>query len=333
MRNIQVAQDGMRIPKIEYDVYGRVSGSNLKKLNLYICDNTKISLYLPINISENIDILNSSSGYYNDICFTATSETGTDITLKDRKNEFIEGNKTVCQEECYFIEYNYITNKANCLCKAKPSSLFFVDMKINKTKLLENFLDIKNIININILTCYKELFSKKGIKNNIGCFIIIAIILFHIICIYFFYMYHLYIFKIRIKGVFFGLHKIKFIKENEKERNYSKKGEKIIIDDEKNNNNKKEKPNNKNININERKISNLIEKKKSMNLNDNNNHCNNINKNKLKIKKNSENTENQTSFEILSNKSSNDNVVKEEIDKIEYNDDELNLLSKISKII
>ena len=70
-----------------------------------------------------------------------------------------------------------------------------------------------------------------------------------------------------------------------------------------------------------------------MNLNDNNNHCNNINKNKLKIKKNSENTENQTSFEILSNKSSNDNVVKEEIDKIEYNDDELNLLPyKLAKL-
>ena len=70
-----------------------------------------------------------------------------------------------------------------------------------------------------------------------------------------------------------------------------------------------------------------------MNLNDNNNHCNNINKNKLKIKKNSENTENQTSFEILSNKSRNDNFVKEEIDKIEYNDDELNLLSyKLAKL-
>ena len=39
-------------------------------------------------------------------------------------------------------------------------------MKIDKSELLKNFIDIKNIANINILACYKVLFTKKGILNN-----------------------------------------------------------------------------------------------------------------------------------------------------------------------
>ena len=60
-------------------------------------------------------------------------------------------------------------------------------MNIDKDKLFGNFVNIKNIANFNILKCYKQLFSIKGIKKNIGAFIIIPIIIFHIICIVLFY--------------------------------------------------------------------------------------------------------------------------------------------------
>ena len=50
-------------------------------------------------------MVNSSSEYYNSICYPATSESGTDITLKDRKKLFIEDNKTICQDDCIFSEY------------------------------------------------------------------------------------------------------------------------------------------------------------------------------------------------------------------------------------
>ena len=52
------------------------------------CKDVKIILNIPLKIEENIDKLNSSSGYYNDICYTATSENGTDISLSDRKKKF-----------------------------------------------------------------------------------------------------------------------------------------------------------------------------------------------------------------------------------------------------
>ena len=38
------------------------------------------------------------------------------------------------------------------------------------------------------MICYKKLFSKEGIINNIGCYIIISILILHIISIFIFYI-------------------------------------------------------------------------------------------------------------------------------------------------
>ena len=103
MRKIDVKEEGMMIPKIEFDVYYKLNGTNLVEMNLSYCSNTKIDISIPVKINDNIDKYNSSSGYYNDICYTATSDDGTDITLKDRKDEFINNNRTVCQENCFFF--------------------------------------------------------------------------------------------------------------------------------------------------------------------------------------------------------------------------------------
>ena len=60
-------------------------------------------------------------------------------------------------------------------------------MKINKTKLYENFINIKNILNIKLMKCYKILFSIKSIFYNIASYTLISIIIFHIIVILLFY--------------------------------------------------------------------------------------------------------------------------------------------------
>ena len=187
MKKTDVEIKGMKIPKIEYDVYAKLNDSNLIKLNLTYCENLKIDLTVPVKLNEEIDKLNSSSGYYNDLCYTATSESGTDITLNDRKNEFIQNNKTVCQDGCVFTEYDYNLNKAKCHCKVKKSSNSFSDINIDSKKLYDNFINLKNIANINILVCYKVLLSKNGIKKNIGTYLLIPIILMHFISIILFY--------------------------------------------------------------------------------------------------------------------------------------------------
>ena len=186
MKKIDISQEGMKIPKVEYDVYSKLLGENLIKLNLTVCEKSKISILIPIEITDNIDKLNSSSGYFNDICYITTSEDGTDISLNDRQKDYIDNNKMVCQEDCDFTNYDYITLTAKCSCKVKESSKSFIDMNINKEKLFKNFIKIKNIVNFNFLVCYKNLLNKKSIINNIGSYIIFAIIFIYIITIFIF---------------------------------------------------------------------------------------------------------------------------------------------------
>ena len=125
----------MKASKVEYDVYAKLSWNNLVKLNLSVCGGTKISISIPIIITDNLDKFNASSGYYNDICYSTTSEDGTDISLKDRQTEFVDNNNIVCQEDCQFSQYDYETFKAKCSCDAKETPSSLADMNINKAKL------------------------------------------------------------------------------------------------------------------------------------------------------------------------------------------------------
>ena len=184
----------MKIPKVEFEVYYKLNGINLIKLNITdYCKNCKIVISVPAHINKNeIDKYNASSGYYNDICYTTTSDSGTDIILNDRKNEFLDNNMTICQDNCLFSAMNYSNNRAKCSCDVMMSSSKFKDMKINKEKLFQNFIDIKNIANIQLLVCYNVLFSKVKLIKNYGSYSILFIILIHFIIIIIYYSKNLY---------------------------------------------------------------------------------------------------------------------------------------------
>ena len=201
IKKIDIYQDGITALKEEYDVYAKLFGNNLINLNLTVCGTSKISIYIPIVLNDTLDKYNSSSGYYNDICYTTTSEDGTDILLKDKQKEYIDKDYIVCQENCDFSEYDYNTFVAKCSCEVKDCAKTFADMKINKYKLLENFKNIKNIINFNFLICYTKLFNREGFLNNIGCYILLAVILFHLIAILVFIIKQFSLLKKQIKKV------------------------------------------------------------------------------------------------------------------------------------
>ena len=221
IRKIDIYQKGMKIPKIEYDIYSKLNDTNLIKLNLSVCKNVNIDLSLPVFISEieNIDEYNTSSGYYNDICYPAQSESNTDIIIKDRQKEFIDKNKTVCQENCDFTEYNYNTQKAKCSCKVEESSSSSIFMNINKTEIYESFKDIKSKMNIEIVKCYKVLFTKDGIIKNIAFYLIIIIFLLHLIFIIIFYNKDSNKIKNIIKDIIFSINYLEVIKDEGEENN------------------------------------------------------------------------------------------------------------------
>ena len=189
IKKLDIVQPGMKIPKIEYDIYSKLNESKLNKLNISLCEYNKIFLSVPVEIEENLDIINSSSKYYKDLCYIINTDNDVDIILKDRQKEFIEGNKTVCQEDCDFYYYDYTTKNANCSCYVKQSSLKFENMTINITKLKENFGNIDNemVTNLGITSC-NILSSTENIKSNSGFYtlliiIVIFIIVFIIFCV------------------------------------------------------------------------------------------------------------------------------------------------------
>ena len=340
MKKIDVKQEGFKIPKIEFDIYTKLNDTNLVKLNLSYCRNSKAEIIIPIIIykDENIDKYNSSSGYYNDLCYATTSDYGTDIISKDRQEDIITENRTVCQEKCTFSDYDYDIHKATCTCDIVESSSFFVNIKINKTELYRNFKDIKNIANIGLFSCYKELFSKKGLLHNYGNYSLIPLIIAHFIFIIVYYEKNLYNkIKEKIKDIKFGISNWHLIESKGKSSK---------------NNDKKEKNDNKGKESNKMRTNNIqntneIKKKKEYNNkkarfiklypNSNptkkNNIINNKNNNKDKKQRNKKvdniidsQTQNGKSIGNLKTSVKDDLILEKVKGIMSYNDEELNNL-------
>jgi len=177
---MDIYKEGSSIPIIEYEVY---DPKTKNQLNLSICNDTKIQILVPVMIEENnINKYNSSDDYYNDICYTYTTESGTDIILTDRKNEFINNNMSICETNCEYEGYEIDSKKAKCKYEVKIKIPLMSEIAINKNLLMDK-LDIKNSLNIKILKCYKLLLSINGLKNNIGSYILLSIIFIISICL------------------------------------------------------------------------------------------------------------------------------------------------------
>ena len=70
---IILEEQGMKIPKVEYEVYYPLyNNDTLTKLNLTLCKGTKIEISIPVKIDGPFDLYNPKSGYYNDICYIVT---------------------------------------------------------------------------------------------------------------------------------------------------------------------------------------------------------------------------------------------------------------------
>ena len=168
---IDMERIGMKVPSLEYELLYPINGNkNLVKLDLSICHDIKINRIININITGNIDKYIKNSPYYNDICYITETDDGIDISLSDRKENYINNNMGICEEGCEFISYNYETKKAICSCGIKTKIPLINDIKIDKNTLLDSFTDINNIANIQMLKCYKVVFHKNNILKNIGFF-------------------------------------------------------------------------------------------------------------------------------------------------------------------
>ena len=167
---------GFKIPIMGYELFSRNGKINL---NMEYCQNTKANIHISVNIDENeLYKYEPKNEYYNDRCNQYTTENGTDITIYDRKKEYNDNNMSLCEKNCEFQGYDINNKVVKCECGVKNIKNLFN----NKNQLLSEFKNIKKIMNIDIIICYKSLLKLKGLIYNIGSYTIFALFFFSIIC-------------------------------------------------------------------------------------------------------------------------------------------------------
>jgi len=201
-----IKEEGMKIPKVEYEVYYPLYDiNNLIKLNLSSCKDTKIEISISVRINGSLDKYDPNSNYYNDICSKATSESGTDITLKDRKNEYVNNNMSLCEENCNLIKYDSEKGKAKCSCNVKLSVSPNYESKFDKNDFFKSFINFDNVFNINIMKCYKSVLKLKDLSKNYGFFIVGCIFVLYLFEMFYFIISSFSSIKKEINKIIFAL--------------------------------------------------------------------------------------------------------------------------------
>ena len=347
------------VPKTEYEVYYPFSIDNFTQLNLSECKETKIDISIPLNISkEELDKYNMSSDFYNELCSTYTTESGTDKPLRDRQNEFKNSNISVCEENCYFSAYDDIAKKAICSCAVKLELPLVSEIQVDKEQMFSNFMNIKNIANIKMLECSNLLFEKKYLLKNTANIMLVILFTLSIIAVFSFSCCNIVNIKKYINQFSANnkpddqkdkkitkINNIKIKKKNNnnnqkifKNLNNKIKGKKKILKLNKNNQQGQNALNSKTINYNYNfKINNKIEtgpnsrtilraKNEQVKLNNNKKIKKNTkSKNQLNLNNNTRNSYLNTKIEDLKSNERKEDQMKENL----YNDEEMNSLSYV----
>ena len=148
--SLHIKQIGYQKSFLVYEILYPINGNkNLVKLNLSLCSDIKINRTLKVDIKGSIDRYNKNSPYYNDICYPSDSENGVDIPLSDKKEDYINNNLGICEDDCELISYNYETKKVVCSCAIKTEIPLMNDIKLDKDTLLNTIIKIFSSLNPN----------------------------------------------------------------------------------------------------------------------------------------------------------------------------------------
>jgi len=170
---IEYKSPNFKIPIVEYGLFA-IYGT--KKLSINYCNNLKARYYIPLNITDYKDYkYNPENKYYYDKCHSYTSENNTDITLKDRREDFNNNNRSLCESMCTFKGYK--NNYIKCECDIKLKFNSFLNSNVSKYNLIYRFDMTKKIsVSTSVLECFLYIFSKEVITSNKCSIIILSII-------------------------------------------------------------------------------------------------------------------------------------------------------------
>ena len=169
---------------IQYEVY---NPNNLEKLNLSICTNEKIIIFIPVILNDDklelrrdllsygYDLFNPEDSFYQDICTPYTSINGTDVLLSDRRTYFFNDTETACQKGCTYLQYSEETKQLKCECVAIEETIEpEKSKKFDGSIIFTSFYEVLKLSNFLVLKCYKLVFSLKGEYHNWGSLMLIG---------------------------------------------------------------------------------------------------------------------------------------------------------------
>ena len=230
---------------IQYEIY---EPYNKTKLNLSICEDINIDIYVPITLSEKTqnlynelkelgyDLFDINGPFYNDICTPYKSSNGTDVLLSDRVNTYYNQDDASCQSNCKYSDYLIESQYLKCECDIENSVINIKNAEsFNAKSIYQSFYNVLKYSNYKVLKCYKLIMTMNTFTKNLGS----------IISLSYFFIYFLFLIIYSIRGI----------------KQLSIEFSKILKKANKNN----DKNNDKN-NIKEKKITNMNKNKKIINI-------------------------------------------------------------------
>jgi hypothetical protein len=173
---------------IQYEVY---NPNTLEIMDLSICDDEKIDIFIPVSLSgqtqelhsdllsKGYDLFNINDSFYQDICTPYTTINGTDILLSDRILNYYNDTETSCQEGCQYSEYLSETKHLKCECSVNNKNISTQttenkDEIFDGNLILKSFYDVLKYSNYKVLKCYQLVFNLQILKINYGSIIFIC---------------------------------------------------------------------------------------------------------------------------------------------------------------
>ena len=176
---------------IQYELY---TINSSEKLNLSICKDKPVDIYIPIELSEDTkikyedlkkqgyDLFDKNSSFYTDICTPYDSPNGTDVSLSTRNSEFYNSTETSCQKNCEYGDYSSDTSFLKCVCSVVQDDIETVKPeKYTGMTFLLSFYDVLRNSNYEMVKCYGLVLRLVNFIVNIGSIIVIVLFLFYLI--------------------------------------------------------------------------------------------------------------------------------------------------------
>ena len=169
---------------LQYEIYEPI---NKNRLNLSLCNDIPIDIYVPLVLSDKLknlyeelknlgyDLFDINDDFYQDICTPYRTSNGTDILLSDRINDYYNNDETQCQPNCQFSDYSMETQDLKCECNIISSEIKVEKVEDFSSKsLYKSFYDVLKFSNYKVLKCFKLVFKINIFNTNIGNYIALA---------------------------------------------------------------------------------------------------------------------------------------------------------------